>query len=772
MANNNNIDGLISTNNTQIIGNGYTLPTDFNNSRQPGELANLFNANSNVIYNKFSTKTGQVGLLRFGPRQPFISFNPNTGTKGINALKGAVPSIGAPLQDVERITKWQLTGNGVIFIAKQFLLQGQNSFNETKIYNPAMPILAVASRASFGLIPTPTRHLDLSGGFASILGFGSSPRPIRTTVAASNGDALPNQAKLAPNAYKGMLRGVTATSGFTSLSQKWAQGSNNAGGGFLKAVGGYLKSQFNKITGAFIPVGQPGNFQYRADEQTYGKMLSTQIKFYNFKSDGTIPIGVYQRFWGGGDITNKKTPFSYVRYASFIKPDEGIDISSGNTGKIGNKSFGTPDFNKKDPKGASYSQYVGYDKWISKGSQKDSLEYSDQVVNFAYYTDKLTKNVTEGGKYFSNRSKFNDPNEVRVKDIKQNLENVLKGLTKDDINYSQKKNKSYELNPDNGYTHSPIAQFSDAMGGTNGYDYIDKVTNKEQGFDKQFKYYTAARFANIRTVDPIPDGTYDNKHYGYAGSGRSDKINTIGVLNKDQIALNGEGSENGKLYDPSTDDLISFYFHDLVNDRYIPFRSIFKGIGESSTAEWNDVSYMGRADKLYTYKGFTRTLSFGFIINISSIKEFEATWQKINYFMGLVKPANYTAKNKTDLQTFSRFIIPPMIEFTIGDLYVDQPGLITSIGFNIPDDSAWETLNENYAKSKEWTYLNNVIKWSGSKNKYAQLPRTVDFSVSMNLLEKEKPIVGGAQFGSAYHSDPYYKNVVNQGTFSSNLLVK
>jgi hypothetical protein len=763
MANNNNIDGVITTTNTQIIGNGYTLPSDFNNSRQPGELANLFNANSNVIYNKFSAKTGQVGLLRFGPRQPFISFNPNTGTKGINALKGAVPSIGAPLQDVERITKWQLTGNGVIFIAKQLLMQGQNAFNETKIYNPAMPILAVASRASFGLIQT----LDLSGGFASILGFGSSPRPISTTVAASNGNALSNQAKLAPNAYKGMLRGVTATSGFTSLSQKWAEGSNNAGGGFLKTVGGYLKSAFNSIKGTFIPVGQPGSFQYRADEQTYGRMLGNQINFYNFKSNGTIPIGVYQRFWSGNEITNKKTPLSYVRYASFIKPDEGIDISSGNTGKIGNKSFGVPDFNAKDSKGSSYSKYIGHDKWVSNGSQVDSLEYSDQVVNYAYYTDKLTKNVPESGKYFSNRSKLNDPNDARVKDIKENLDRVLKGLQTKDINSSD---MYYDLNPDNGYTHSPIPQFSDAMGGTNGYDYIDKVTNKEQRLDKQFKYFTAGRFANIRTIDPVPDGTYDNKNYGFAASGRSDKINTIGVIDSNKFGPGG--SENGKLYDPNADDLIAFYFHDLVNDRYIPFRSVFKGISESATAEWNDVSYLGRADKLYTYKGFTRSISFNFTVNISSIKEFAMTWQKINYFASLVKPANYTAKEKTDLLTFSRFIIPPMVKFTIGDLYADQPGLITSIGFSIPDDAAWETLDETYANANDWTYLNNVIKWVGSKNKYAQLPRTVDFSVSMNLLEKEKPIVGGSQFGSAYHSDPYYQTVVNQGTFSSNLLVK
>lgn len=763
MANNNNIDGLIATTNTQLIGNGYKLPGDFNNNREPGELANLFDSNSNIIYNKFSAKTGQVGLLRFGPRQPFISFNPNTGTKGINALKNAVPSIGAPLQDVERVTKWQLTGTGIIFIAKQFLLQGQNAFNETKIYNPAMPILAVTSRASFGLIPTPTRHLDLSGGFGSLLGFGSSPRPISTTVAATNSNAISAQSKLAANAYKGMLRGATATFGYTSLSQKWANGSNGAGGGFLKAVGNYLKSSINRIVGSYMSVGQPGSFQYKADEKTYGTMLSSQLAFFNFKSDGSVPIGVYQRFWSGNEISDKKTPQAYVRYAPFIRPDEGIDISSGNTGNINGKTFGIPNFDANDSKGSSYTKYLGNDKWVLNGSQQDSLEYSDQVVNYAYYTNKITKNVTEGGKYFDNRSKFNDPNDARVKDIKENLDRVLKGLTAKDSNANDIE---YSLNPDNGYTHSPIAQFSDVMGGTNGYDYIDKVTNKEQRLDKQFKYYTAARFANIRTVDPVPDATAENKTYGYAGSGRSDRINTVGVIDE-----NNFGEENGKLYNPNTDDLIAFYFHDIVNNKYIPFRSVFKGISESTTAEWNDVVYMGRADKLYTYKGFTRAISFNFTVNISSIKEFQPTWQKINYFMSLIKPANYTAKNESDLKTYSRFIVPPMIKFTIGDLYVDQPGLITSIGFSIPDDAAWETLNEKYADKNEWTYLNNVIKWPGSTDKYAQLPRTIDFSVSMNLLEKEKPIVGGAYFGSAYHSDPYYKKIENSGTFSSTLLV-
>jgi hypothetical protein len=79
MANQNNINGLITTENPQLIAGGYSVANQFNNSREPGELSNLFINNSDVIYNKFSPKTGQFGLLRFGPRQPFITFTPNTG---------------------------------------------------------------------------------------------------------------------------------------------------------------------------------------------------------------------------------------------------------------------------------------------------------------------------------------------------------------------------------------------------------------------------------------------------------------------------------------------------------------------------------------------------------------------------------------------------------------------------------------------------------------------------------------------------------------------
>jgi hypothetical protein len=762
MANNNNIDNTISTTNTQIISNGYALPADFNNSRQPGKLASLYNLNSNAIYNKYSPKTNNTGLIKFGPKQPFITFTPNTGTKGINALKGTVPTIGAPLQDVERVTKWLFSGNGIIFTAKQFVLQGQNAFNETKIYNPAMPILASVSRATFGAFPMPTRFLDLSNGFVSILGFGSSPTPIATTVAMTNPNVISNTAKLVPNAYKGILRGKSASSGFTSLAQKWSVGSNNTGGGLLNAVGNYIKSGINDIVKTYMPIGQPGVFQYRADEHTYGRMLGSKTKFETINKDGSMKSGVHQRFFNGIEITNGNVPSSFVRYSPFTT-DKGITIQNGPTGTINGNPFGIKEYNPDSDDGASYEVYIGMEKW-KKNNDINSLEFSDQVVNYSYYIGK-TK-INKKNNYFEDRSKFSDPSDYRVKAIQDNLQKVIDGLKKQDSNAN---NQKYSLNDTNGYAYSPLPQFSNALGGTFGYNYIDKVTDKKEGADKTLKYLTPERFKSIKTIDPIQGKNPSvNKDYGFSGTSRSDKINTLGVLKSDDF---GVGKNKFNQYDPNQDDLISFYFHDIVNDRYIPFRSSIRGINETSTAEWNDVNYMGRADKLFTYKGFTRAISFNFIVNISSIKEFASTWQRINYFMGLVKPANYTSRNNSNLNEYSRFIIPPLIKFTLGDMYVDQPAIITSISFSIPEDASWETLNENFAKENDWKYLTNVIQLNESKNKYAQMPRTVDFSVSMNLLEKEKPIVGGSQFGSSYRKGENYSDITNEGTFSSKLLI-
>src|SRR5207237_10809770 len=115
---------------------------------------------------------------------------------------------------------------------------------------------------------------------------------------------------------------------------------------------------------------------------------------------------------------------------------------------------------------------------------------------------------------------------------------------------------------------------------------------------------------------------------------------------------------------------------------------------EGGTAIWDELRFIGRADQLYSYNGFSRTLSFSFNVVINSITELLPSWKKINYIASSIKPSNYTRGNSIN-QQFNRFIVPPMFMITIGDLYKFQPIIMTSINVNIPEDSSCETLNED-----------------------------------------------------------------------------
>ena len=82
-------------------------------------------------------------------------------------------------------------------------------------------------------------------------------------------------------------------------------------------------------------------------------------------------------------------------------------------------------------------------------------------------------------------------------------------------------------------------------------------------------------------------------------------------------------------------------------------------------------------------------------------------------------------------------MVPPMVMMTLGDMYTDQPILINTITTTIPDDASWETQHQLHLE--EWEYLASYIK--SSNVLYGQLPRSVDISLGLTLLEKERALL-------------------------------
>ena len=730
MANLNNLESpsKLSTTNTQIIGAGYTLPSGFNDLRQPGELSVLYAQNSDAIYNKYKLETDSTNpLIKFGPKQPFFSFTPNTGTKGLNSLKkyeNRAAPVGSGPQDILRITKFTISANGVIFATAQTLLQGFNPFPETKIYNPAMPILSATSIASLGLIERPTRFIEPNGiGALAALGVKGSKTntiPPKGTVGNSNQAAL---SKLSLDGGKGFLRAPTAIAGDKSLKTKWVGKQDSSG------IAGFFKS--STLFGAFTNQTQPNDPQYRADESTYGVMASSTTVFDQAPGNlkYTFDKTVIQKWYAGtneGTVRKGDTEQTTGVRGRYLRQADGTYLIIGKIGPWnGNRPGNFPTIFGKEvglSQVGDINQDLRYSKSVGNNITPDQeFKNSEMLINMAYYADAKQPYST----------KFTDKESQSVKDIEDNLKKVLdtiisagytyNGLTSTDIINQQFSNESYK-----------------------GYDFIKQLTKdpySQQREESPFNYrggYLAQFGLNKRKQ--LLD---DPKGKGLAGSMASDKINLLTVLNEEDVGLD-------KKYNGDNDDIIKFYFHDLVNNKYIPFRATITGLNENYNGDWTAIEYIGRADKLQSYKGFSRTIGFKFNVVANTIKELLPMWQRISYLVGLTKPANYTQGGQSNSNVYSRFIIPPLVKFTIGDIYKNQPGVIKSIGLNIPENCVWETVSEETSAKFDWSYLNGRIQWQDSIGKVAQFPRECELNINMDLLEKERPVVGGTNFGDYY----------------------
>ena len=186
-----------------------------------------------------------------------------------------------------------------------------------------------------------------------------------------------------------------------------------------------------------------------------------------------------------------------------------------------------------------------------------------------------------------------------------------------------------------------------------------------------------------------------------------------------------------------------------MNDRFIPFSATVTNLSEYNSARWEAIDYLGRPDKLYYYSGFSREMNFGFKVVAHSVKELLPMWQRINYLTGLTRPSNYTSG------TEGGFIIPPMVQLTLGDMYKNHFVTLNNVNIQIPDDASWELINEDYMKDtdKGWEFnIGNISPATSDKllkGKVAQFPRQVEITVGMNVMEKDRARTGKAIWGDA-----------------------
>lgn len=730
-------DGGQITTLADIQGAGLTLPSppnQFINIRQGGKIQTLFETANNANFLYSINRPNDLYFSDFLSNR-FDYKNPTQG----QLTKRPTTVFHASLQDSTLVRKFVGSNTGRIFLTKQFILQGFQSFDETKVYNPLSARISTIRRASFGLFGRPTRHIDTSNVLGGLIGgaglgnavgavsglFGggqSQPSPPRSSVASEaskpggfftsllgggdlTNDVMPLTGR---DGVKGLLRGGTATNAYHN--PRYSKLANESQG-FLSKLGSIFTNK--TLIGGIIPPKQPIDAQFRADENTYDLYLNSGRLFDpDFKKSGAggILAGI-KKVFGFGDkvnyslkvpqrFANSKTKFNPVRLIIKNNKNKGKKQDTGLISEYAYKSIYSNDIIADNPlrtNSSSYNELFGY---ISG----DQQENSDQLFNYQYYNDnsenfKRTHNLSEDLIVQQLFETYNKSIENIVgKDNKYVADDITQYLP---LQYSR-----FNSSNDIGFDQLKNTKSWRNKNGSVGSTYKDKIASND---DNPLNYPSLS----YRKIRPTNDVDY---------------VNSLEVLNSKNFTDKYKNEPYGH-------DLINFYFYDVVNEKYIPFNATLKGITEQNSATIDSIEYIGRADKMYTYKGYSRNVSFNFKCVAHSIKELIPMWKRISYLVSLTRPANYTNNQRG-------FIVPPIITFTIGDLYKDQPGIFESCTPSIDENAIWETLPMDL--KQDWTFgLNDKFVWENSSEKYAQLPTECEISVNVKIIEKQLPRAGG-----------------------------
>lgn len=204
-------------------------------------------------------------------------------------------------------------------------------------------------------------------------------------------------------------------------------------------------------------------------------------------------------------------------------------------------------------------------------------------------------------------------------------------------------------------------------------------------------------FLKNRKYDYNPTNSSEN-----AGSQSLDKITSYPLYKTKGVGGIPQSKE--------LNDLVKFRIGviDNINTErktYIHFRAFIDEMSDNYTSEWSSNKFMGRGEEFFRYNGFTRQVSLAWTIVAQSKGELIPMYQKLNYLASSLTP---------DFSEEVGYMRGNLVTLTVGGYFYEQPGIITSLNYTVPQESPWEigidTKGETDNTVKE---LPHIIKVTG-----------------------------------------------------------
>jgi len=184
-----------------------------------------------------------------------------------------------------------------------------------------------------------------------------------------------------------------------------------------------------------------------------------------------------------------------------------------------------------------------------------------------------------------------------------------------------------------------------------------------------------------------------------------------------------------ELKNATTDnDLIDFYFstYNAANTSSIViFKAYLEDWSDSYKGEWNGVKYMGRAEQLYKYNGFSRSGNITFNVPVLSKGDLDIAYTRLNQLINTVAPF-YSTGNSSGVTGLMTGIVT---RITMGDYWKSMPVLVNSINYTPISDMGWDIGRDK----------------NGGRIQYSQLPKGIKVSLDFNIIHDYTP-----QYGSNF----------------------
>ena len=119
---------------------------------------------------------------------------------------------------------------------------------------------------------------------------------------------------------------------------------------------------------------------------------------------------------------------------------------------------------------------------------------------------------------------------------------------------------------------------------------------------------------------------------------------------------------------------------DPAQTKTLYFRAYLEGLSDTYSAEWNDVSYIGRAEKQHRYNSFGRDMSFSFTVVADNRENLKIMYDQLNLLASSLAPT-YTSQG---------YMAGNLHRLTIGNYVYNQWGILKGFTYDISDDTPYE----------------------------------------------------------------------------------